>query len=221
MTVSSASNASAVSLENLRRGIAQRFDYDAKKGQSDIRESVFKFAFYQKLEKRRATGLNQDFWRFLVPELRKWRALRTSKPGITNEFIVQEGIKRLPALQGHFDTLCAKGPKQLPAVDSVQWSHVAPLFVVAHEIKGKRSPMFASKVCNFLVPSAYFIWDNKLVKGGWNDYRKYWDDCQVAWVESPQKEALKQEIHKHLPADTVPCSTFPWSTMITELCQTP
>jgi hypothetical protein len=66
---------------------------------------------------------------------------------------------------------------------------VAPLFEVAAEIKPVLSPVFASKLCHFLCPSIFPVFDNTLVKTGKIGYREYWTECENWWEEAPQKAA--------------------------------
>jgi len=203
-------------MENLRRGIGERFMYVEKKGQSREGEWDFHNDLYCALESYRRRGLDEEFWDFLVDKLWEWRAIRGRKEH-TKLGIRNEGLKRFSHLQRCFYRLAGNGNSELPTVEMVQWVDVEPFFKVAQEIKGVSSPVFASKLCHFLVPAAYFIFDNTLVKRGWKEYRNYWGDCRNAWLVQADKQALRQELRKKMP--DAPCETYPWSTKITELCQ--
>ncbi|MBI3469364.1 MAG: hypothetical protein HY000_40700 [Planctomycetes bacterium] len=210
--------ANPVTLVNLRHGIRERLDYVQNKGKSKGDEWPHN-ELYRELERHRTRGLDEEFWDFLVDTLTKWSAIRGTEEH-TKEAIHTEGLKRLPELRRCFYRLARNGNSKLPTVETVEWADVEPLFNVAWQVKKckNNSPVFASKLCHFLVPSAYFIFDNTLVKPGWNEYRDYWEDCRRAWLDRSDKQALRPELRKKIPD---PCSTFPWPTKITELCQFP
>ncbi len=207
--------ANPVTLENLKQGIAAAFAYVEKKGQSREGEWDFHNNLYRRLENERQRGLDDTFWSFLVDELWNWRAIRPkSKPEIRDE-----GAKRLSDLRRLFHQLASKSSGDLPTVETVEWSDVSPLFDIAWQIKDVSSPTFASKLCHFLVPPAYFITDGTLVKRGWKDYEEYWEDCRDAWLRQSNKRILTDELRRRMPKDCTPCRTYPWPTKITELCQ--
>jgi hypothetical protein len=107
-------------------------------------------------------------------------------------------------------------------LETLEWDSVAPLFEVAHSIKGGPRPTFGSKLCHFLVPSAYFVWDNKLVQAGGQNYETYWKALAREWqtLDDAEREAVKCLLREEiLHAGSTPCETYPWATKITELCQ--
>jgi hypothetical protein len=147
-----------------------------------------------------------------------WRAIRGRDPDRhTKDGIRDEGLRRFSELKHCFYGLAGEGSNRLPTIETLKWGDVEPLFNVARQIKGVASPMFASKLCHFLVPGAYFVTDSTLVKREWKEYWHYWEDCRVAWLDQSDKQALEGELRERMPDD--PCSTYPWPTKITELCQ--
>ncbi|TSK08556.1 MAG: hypothetical protein FPO08_04410 [Geobacter sp.] len=210
--------ANPVTLENLRIRIDHLFKRLAKHGKQS--EGVWDFHnnLYCRLEEHRGRGLDHEFWNFLVDELAKWRAIR-GRPEHTKRAIRDAGLKLLPDLKYCFYRLAGKVTNELPTIETLVWSDVEPLFEVAAQIKKVSSPMFASKLCHFLVPSAYFVTDGELVKPEWNEYRHYWENCQASWLAQSEKEALKNALLMRMPVNCIPCSTYPWQTKITELCQ--
>jgi hypothetical protein len=210
--------ASPVTLESLHRGLDRLFAQ--RKSKNEPGEGVFNFdndSLYRRLEQHRKRGLDEPFWDFLVAQLRAWGALRPN----TNAEIRAAGLQRLPQLKQAFLELVGEPSSELPRLETLEWNQVRPLFDIAHDIKGSSTPMFASKLCHFLVPTAYFIWDNKLVKSAWTDYRSYWTDCGAAWLRQSdeEKESRQEQFRSRMPRDTVPCQSFPWATKITEYCQ--
>lgn len=214
--------ANPVTNESLQRGIDKLFIQ--RKSKNEPGESEFDFdneRLYRRLERERRRGLDEPFWDFLVVQLRAWGALRSSVKPNTNAEIRAEGLRRLTKLQQCFVQLAGDGSSQLPTLETLEWKQVSPLFDVAQQIKGSSTPMFASKLCHFLVPTAYFIWDNKLIKPAWPDYPSYWKDCATAWLRQSdaEKQARKEQLQKRMPCDLTPCQSFPWATKITEYCQ--
>ncbi len=179
------------------------------------RKSIYR---YSRLEEHRVRGLDQRFWTFLVEKLWEWKAIRGTSVH-TKKFIHDEGLKRFTEVQYCFSRLAGNEPNNLPTIETLDWAEVEPLFNVAVQIKGVSSPTFASKLCHFLVPGAYFVFDGILVKRGWSDYRQYWEGCRAEWLKQSGKQALKDTLKRNMPYNSIPCATYPWPTKITELCQ--
>ena len=205
--------ANPVTLEQLRQGIARVLKYQAKKGKVpwDFHNSL-----YARHEEYRRRGLDHEFWDVLVDDLWSWHAIR-GRTKHTKAGIREEGLQRFSMLKECFTRLIGNSGVELPSIDSVRWDDAKPLFDVARKIKDATSPMFASKLCHFLVPSIYFITDGTLVKRGWKDYPTYWKDCRSAWLCRHDDQALQDELKKEIAV--APCDSFPWATKITELCQ--
>jgi hypothetical protein len=161
--------ASPVTLENLRRGIEQLYARHNQQGKPSKGRWDFQNAFYLELDERRRGGLDTRFWDYLVDELSKWKAIR-GRAEHTKQGIRDRGLKQLSELQRCFYSLVPEGRKSLPALESVEWADVSPLFELAHQIKNVPNPMFASKLCHFLIPSIYFVIDGTLVKRGWKEW---------------------------------------------------
>ncbi len=211
-------HANPVTLDNLQRGIDQLFARHDDQGKPSRGRWDFHNALYQRLEDYRARGFGHEFWNFLVDELWDWKAIRgTSKH--TKQGIRDAGLMRFSELQRHFYRLVPEATNDLGTIETLSWANVVPLFQVAWEIKGVSSPTFASKLCHFLVPGAFFVTDGKLVKAGWKTYRHYWEDCRAAWLRQSDKQPLRESLRRNMPTNCSPCATYPWPTKITELCQ--
>jgi hypothetical protein len=135
-----------------------------------------------------------DFWTFLVDELWDWRAIR---PKSKND-IFEKGIKNFIEMADCFQILKSYNPMGQPSIENLKWSDISSLFDVASSIKESKMPTFASKLCHFLFPSAYFVTDNTLVKRGWKSYWEYWSDLRAEWLKAPEKEALKEELRRNI-----------------------
>lgn len=211
-------DANPVTLENLQRGIDQLFARHNEQRKPSEGRWDFHNNLYCRLEDHRGRGLDHEFWNFLVDELSRWKAIR-GKSKHTKPAIRDTGLKRFPELQHCFYGLAGKATNDLRTIETLDWADVEPLFKVAGQIKEVSSPTFASKLCHFLVPGAYFVTDSKLVKPGWKTYQPYWEACRAAWLRQSNKQALKDALRSSMPVNCIPCATYPWPTKITELCQ--
>jgi hypothetical protein len=178
--------ANPVTLDNLKQGIRQVFEYCRKKGWPAEGEWEFHNDLYRALEFHRQRGFDKDSWSFMVDKLWSWRAIRPK----TKQQIRAEGLKRFTELRRRFQELANGASGDLPSVESLDWGDVSPLFDIARQIKNVSRPTFASKLCHFLIPPAYFIIDGTLVKRGWKNYREYWEECREAWLRQPNKRPL-------------------------------
>lgn len=210
--------ANPVTLDNLQTGIDQVFTRLKEQGRPSKGSWMFHNDLYCRLEEHRVRGLDQRFWDFLVDKLWEWKAIRGTSVH-TKNYIHDEGQKRFPELQSCFARLAGNEANNLPTIEMLGWAEVEPLFKIAAQIKGVSSPTFASKLCHFLVPGAYFVTDGTLVKRGWSDYRQYWEECRVAWLKQSEKQSLKDLLKRNMPYNCIPCATYPWPTKITEICQ--
>jgi hypothetical protein len=162
--------ARAVNLENLRIGIRKR-----QKGWDDHNR------LYLDLEdwRRKGQGITEDFWKFLFNELHlRWGATRHKPKG---RDIFKKGSDNLDKLTALYNELSKHGDPNSLSFKTIDSDHFSALFELANSIKGSSPPTFGSNLCHFLFPSAYFIWDNTLVKkvSKWkDDYQIYWEDLK-------------------------------------------
>jgi hypothetical protein len=207
-----------VTAANLQKGIDIVFA--RLKQQSRGGKGIWSFHndLYRKLEEYRLSGIDPRCWSFLLDSLAQWKAIRGTVDH-TKESIGEKGLHLLPVLRERFNNLVGQQLITLPTIENIIWEDIEPLFLVAKDIKGVEGPMFASKLCHFLLPSAFFVFDNTLIKRGWANYRQYWQDCQAAWMAVSDTEILKKLLKNNMPSHCTPCVTYPWPTKITELCQ--
>ncbi|MEX2317499.1 MAG: hypothetical protein WD669_10140 [Pirellulales bacterium] len=155
--------ANPVTREALERGIDKTFAARTSKRKSLSGEGEFDFddALYRELEaSKEEAGIDAQFWTFLVDTLWDWRAIRSKVEPNTKHAIRSRGVHQLPTLARYVSDILKKGNDSIATVQTLEWDDVEPLFVVAQSIKNATRPTFGSKLCHFLVPSAYFIWDH-------------------------------------------------------------
>jgi len=204
----------SINIENLQHGIKHLDNY-LKTHSNVLWERDFHNSLYERLEHQRSRGLDEAFWQFLVDELAKWKAFRPTP----REIIIERGLERLERLRTHYAPLSTVSVQLDHGLSQVSWRDVFPLFRVAAEIKPVKhgSPVFPSKLCHFLCPSIYPVFDNTLVKTGKIEYMEYWTECKKKWEKAPGKGALIQELKSHFPEAA--CDHYPWPTRIFEICQ--
>ncbi len=216
-------SANPITSETLKRGIDKTFTARINKRPPQSGEGEFDFddSLYRELESNRRDKLDSTFWDFLVDTLWDWRAIRSKARPNTKDEIRARGLLQLSNLNRHLSNIVKKCSDSIARVESLEWSDVEPLFIVAQDIKSATKPTFGSKLCHFLSPSAYFIWDNKLVIDRWCNYEQYWLDCRSAWtmLSNETKQARIGQLKKRMPKGFEPCISYPWSTKIAELCQ--
>jgi hypothetical protein len=167
---------------------------------------------YRKFYSRQQKGFDQEWWEWMVGELRAWQASRPK----SNDYIYGRGRGRLQQLQVERDRIvCAIHPKR-PTLENTDWALVSPLYLCAKAIKGVGSPVFGSKLCHFILPNAFPIIDGEVISFQNNEYARYWDFCRREWLDCQVKQALEALLRKEIGGGIV--EYYPWSTKITELC---
>jgi hypothetical protein len=193
-----------VTLAHLRAGI-QRWFSKCPPWPTD-----FHNAFYQALQALRDNG--ELSWDYLVDQLASWSAVRP----YSKEAIYQLGLPHLDNLTQNMGVLVAGHGGRIPDLNNVRWSDLQPLFAVASQIKPSDSPVFAGKLCHFLLPNSYPVADNELVGIDREDYRSYWLRCAYGWTFSTQQNDLIAELRSAMTSAAI--ADYPWSAKITELC---
>ncbi len=197
-----------ITMANLKAGIAEfkrRWP-----GESDFNNRL-----YWELCTQRAAG--QLTWGRLVDELSAWRALRTSLPGHDKRWYLARGeepFRRMLALVARIQSAHAGRD---PDITETRPEELREMFGIAIDIKDVGSPVFASKLCHFLIPSAFPVADQDMLGISTGDgYWQYWQRCAEGWRTSGEKEALRGELRSAM--SITPFRGYPWATKITELC---
>ena len=174
--------------------------------------------FYCRLEYFKCNGLNEAWWNNMQKPLRGWRATRNPQNNIE-----KTGLKMLKKLSEEYDKILQQSPT--PSIESCDWDSVSKLFGYAHEIKGVQNPTFGSKLCHFILPAAFPIFDNTALalvppqKATVKVYEDYWNVCKQRWQECERKEDLKDILrHEIQIGDYLSDSEYPWAAKISGLC---
>lgn len=167
--------------------------------------------FYTRLESYRAEGLD-GLWEPCLRRLSRWRALRP----LSQDTIRQNAQQ----VMGQLEACYGQVRKTRGAADLTDctWEELSPLFLTAAEIKGVRSPVFASKLCHMLFPRLFPVIDRAAVGIPDDGYAGYWRRCQEAWGRSTEEERaiLIAALQARMGKPALP--SYPWATKITELC---
>ena len=197
-----------ICVANLRAGIA---DFKRRwPGESD-----FNARLYTELRTLRDTG--RLTWERLVAELNVWRALRTSQPGRDTTWYLGHGREPFGRMLKIVERIRGAHGGQDPDLAETEPQELVELFNTALAIKGAGSPTFPSKLCHFLIPSAFPVADQAMLGIETVDaYWPYWRACSDGWRASSEKETLVHELRTAM--STPPTGTYPWASKITELC---
>ena len=141
-----------VNLDNLRSGIG-RFQ------RRWPMEADFHNAFYQRLREATYAGITTNLWANLVDTLAAWKAIRPR----SKAEIWTRGGQRLPDLQRERTTILDQHNGHAPDLLVATWGEVEPLFTVAVWIKDVASPVFASKLCHFLLSDTFPVADRAMI----------------------------------------------------------
>ncbi|MDD1649643.1 MAG: hypothetical protein LUO80_04535 [Methylococcaceae bacterium] len=175
----------------------------------------FHNSLYRELAVLKAKGILM-FWNRALEELSAWRAIRPK----TKEFIDQQGRERLEQMASARTAVLAAYGGADPDLSLASWNALEDLYRIAVEIKGASSPVFASKLCHFLMPDSYIVIDGEVV--GWSPgdpikvYQSYWTRCQEAWHDCTERARLRDQLASTMTGQAI--ASYPWSTKITELC---
>jgi hypothetical protein len=178
-------------------------------------ESDFNNRLYRELSTRRDSG--RLTWVRLVDELSGWRALRTSLPGHDKGWYLARGeepFRRMLVLAARIQSAHAGRD---PIITETSPEELSEMFEIAIDIKNVSSPVFASKLCHFLMPSAFPVADQDMLGISTVDrYWKYWKACAEGWRVNKEKEALKAHLRDAM--STTPFVGYPWAVKVAELC---
>jgi hypothetical protein len=205
-----------ICIENLNVGIGWWLTSTPRWG-ADIMNSEYKEIYNQ-----RAAGITKDWWEACVTRLWSWMAIRSRNPPNTKNEIKERGLERLEAVAREYLTLRSTSESE-PTIAEVSWDQIQEIFRIASEIKwGERrnaSPVFASKMCHFLLPMVFPVIDNFAT--GIFEYEFYWRGMKDEWLRFPEKEQarliLKDTITSSIGTAEAIHVLYPWETKIIEL----
>ena len=181
----------------------------------------FHAAFYGELHAEMKTdGFSKEWWKKRVDNLAAWKALRSSTP-TSKGYIIKECMKQSGDLEREYRNII-RYDKNANIV-SCKWNVAAGLFKVAMKIKPTKggSPVFASKLCHFILPELFPILDTTALpfqNPTAKDYEEYWKCCRVRWRDCDCKEDLKGLLRSVIQAEGGNVTHYPWATRIPEIC---
>ena len=166
---------------------------------------------YSELLQLRQNGLDSKWWQEIVDVLSDWKAMRPK----SKEWINERGLERLTQLNEQYNLILMGNDNREPDLAAVDWEQLVALFNSAASIKNVASPVFGSKLCHFIFPSAFPVVDREFVgiRGG---YEVHWFCCKAHWIECEEKEELMEILKRAINPPILP--GYPWATKITELC---
>lgn len=182
----------------------------------------FHNSFYLELAQYRKLGLDDNWWVFVNNNLWSWLAFRGIR-GFDKPKSLSNGRKYLPEIRYESDRIqkaVAAGNLDFSLID---FSILAPLSRVVAPIKPTASPslVFISKICHFIFPALYIVYDNEAVGIPKRNYDDYWNYSAKLWrsndIKMELRDVLLRAIEDQVGSGNV-IPNYPWSTKITELC---
>ncbi len=190
-----------LTIENLNAGISKwKFDVDYH---NDL---------YSRLYAERKFSFSEDHWDFLIFKLADWGATRP-KP---KQEIHDKCLAITNELKGCLNSILKSHNFLEPDILTTNWNEIEPLFKYAFSIKetNYNSPVFASKLCHFLLPKVFFISDNLFIKRF--DYPQFWQESKKAWSNCSNKDELINILKNKIGSNII--DNYPFATKITDLC---
>lgn len=174
----------------------------------------FHYSLYQELTNQLQDGVNTQFWEYIVPILSGWKAIRPK----SRRFISQQGLQALENVNKTRMAILKSEDGTSPSIEYRDWHQVKSLFEIAVSIKDVNSPVFASKLCHFLLPNVYPVADREVININNHTYKEYWKQCKQGWISCECKEDLIDILLEKINPQSSPYVYYPWATKITELC---
>jgi hypothetical protein len=168
---------------------------------------------YYGIYEERAAGVTEKWWETTVGHLGKWQAYRGRYAPNSREEITKRGHDRLPDLASAYSKLMARSESE-PCIADVQWEDLEPIFKVAYAIKP--SPVFAGKMCHFLLPKAFIVMDNIATQA--SHYEVYWRGMRDGWHSFKDKPAAMKSLKDSLICEKPIHERYPFETKIMEMC---
>ena len=210
LTAGRAGEGEIVNLTNLKAGIIEfRRRWP---GETDFHNQLS-----VELLRRRDAG--QLTWGRVVDELAAWGALRSGIPGRDRSWYLEVGTEPFTRMVRIVAQIRVRHGGKDPVLTETGPEELQQLFDVAVDIKAARAPMFASKVCHFLMPSAFPVADGAVLGlSNIGEYWSYWRRCAEGWRSSDEKEVMTTELRHAM--STAPHPRYPWAAKIGELSHT-
>jgi hypothetical protein len=170
-------------------------------------------ADYYNIYSVRAAGATEEWWIATVDRLSQWRAYRGRNPPNTKAEIAERGGQRLGAVAAQYAKLVASSGTE-PCIDDLCWEDVAALYTIVSEIK-PGSPVFAGKLCHFLLPKLFIVMDNLATSVF--DYEFYWRGMKDEWCRFEEKAEARALLADAIKSNKPLHPQYPHETKIMEL----
>jgi len=194
-----------ITLDNLRAGLQW---WSTRNWPKDIHN-----ADYYGMYRARAKGPTDAWWDDTVKRLGQWHAYRGPKSPNTCAEIAQKGKLLLPQIAIQYEKVKLQKTTE-PSIADLQWEQAAELFKLASSIK-PTSPVFAGKMCHFLLPKLFIVMDNLATTVF--DYEFYWRGMKDEWNRFEEKEDAKRILERSVKGTEPPHDLYPFETKIMEL----
>ena len=195
-----------ISLENLNSGLAW---WRAKSNWgSDVMNSEYAEIFGD-----RDLGIKNGWWDRALGRLGRWHAYRGPRKPNSRAEIAALGAARLEQIEAEYQKLAVRSSTE-PCIADYIWELVEPLYSLVYGIKS--SPVFAGKMCHFLLPNLFVVMDNWAVDAF--DYEIYWRGMRDAWRSFPSQDAAREVLINAIGQTSTPHPRYPIETKIIELC---
>jgi hypothetical protein len=195
-----------ISLENLSSGLAW-WRSDSKWGR-DVMNGEYGEIFAD-LD----LGIQSGWWERALGRLGRWRAYRGRKKPNSRAEIGALGAAKLEQIDVEYQKLAVRSSGE-PCIADFTWKEVASLYSLAYGVKS--SPVFAGKMCHFLLPNLFVVMDNWAVDAF--DYEIYWRGMRDAWCSFTGKDAARKMLIDAIRPDAILNPRYPIETKIIELC---
>ncbi len=194
-------------LNNLDGGLKWWWERHGHKFPDDICNTE-----YYDIYDARSAGATERWWAATVKRLGQWRAYRGGKPRITKEEITRRGAQRLSEIAAQYTKLISGAE---PCIADLSWEDVAPLFELASQIRGGKSPVFSSKMCHFLFPKLFIVMDNTATSV--LEYEFYWRGMKDEWHRFKEKDEARNLLANAIKSAKPVHPLYPFVTRIMEL----
>lgn len=171
----------------------------------------FHNGLYNHLAEMSLNGFTDEWWEEMIKILWEWVAIRPK----TKRFVHERGRARLVDLTKAYKHIVNKCAGKTPSNLLVEWKDIEPLFITAQSIKDVSSPVFASKLCHFILPSVFPVIDQEVL-GGSKSYQDYWQFCKNLWLTTKDTDKLIKILTSKIGDNVAP--SYPFTTKIVELC---
>ena len=168
---------------------------------------------YDEIFADRDLGILNGWWEKAVDRLGRWIAYRGRTKPNSKEEISARGATKLKRITEEYARLTAKHAAE-PCIADYCWEDVEPLYSLAFAVKP--SPVFAGKMCHFLLPNIYIVMDNWATDTF--DYEIYWRGMRDAWCSFDDKAAARQILKDAICAECALHPLYPFETKSIELC---